>query len=529
MTQVDPYESYYIFTVLYIHFISLFIALIFFYIVQAKAEKGSVKRSFTMVHTLIIIWISGKILKTVSPQLILRWSSNVFYYMGILPLGPAYFLFSRALLGKVDSIKFKILLYIPGFIFFIILLTNPIHYLFYRHYNFETDSFGPVFYAHLGTTYIFIILSVITLFRRALLNKKNKKKVLSLAIGALLPLSINLYYIFASNSPMFDATPIFYNASLIILGISAFYYDFFNFIPQAVTSALNVLPGYISIDENQYGREKKLIGKNYNRNSYSIKIGHKILTINRLINIDSIAQNTQRLQFNLTQREYRHVEIKREIDRKVKSLQQHERLRLAGEVHDILGYSVSSIICLIEACRLKELKGIEYCKKLNQALEITESGVYELKKCLTVKKDSPWKGEFYDLISKIEIYGLQSELLLSEKVDLSENLYEIFYKILKESITNCIKHSHAEKLTISIQQWGAQIHYYIIDDGKGCRDIQMGTGLLNMKHRIENLSGKINFFSESGSGFHISIVLPVDSEERIVLPKENHQNLSIVN
>lgn len=524
MSIVDPYESYFIFTVLYIHFISLFVALIFFFIVQAKAEKGDVKKSFIIVHTLIIIWLSGKILKTVSPTLLLRWSSNVFYYMGILPLGPAYFLFSRALLGKIDSLKFKIALYTPGFLLFIVLLTNPLHYLFYKHYNFETDSFGPFFYAHLGITYVFITLSVITLFQSAVLKKKNKKVVLSLAIGGLLPLSVNLYYIFASQSPMFDTTPIFYNASLIVLGFSAFYFDFFNFIPEAVCSALNVLPGSISIENKKYGREQKLSGENYNQSRYTISIRKRDLTIKRMINIDSIVQNTKRLELNLLQMKSRHNEIKCEIDRRVESLQQQERVRLAGEVHDILGYSVSSVICLIETCRLKNLEGMSYRDKLIQALELTESGAKELKRCIGEQRSFPWQKKFYNLISKIEIYGFTSEILFSETAEINESHYEIFYKILKESMTNCIRHSCAEKLTIAVQQWGSQVHFYIIDDGIGCREIQMGTGLLNMKRRIEHLSGNINFFSELGSGFHISVILPSETE-KTVLPKENYQNL----
>ncbi len=525
MTGVDPYESYYIFTVLYIHFISLFIALIFFFIVQAKAEKGDVKKTFTIVHTLIIIWLSGKILKTVSPTLSLRWSSNVLYYIGILPLGPAYFLFSRALLGKLNSLKFKVALYIPGFIFFIVLITNPLHYQFYKHYNFETDSFGPLFYGHLGLTYIFITLSVFTLFHKAILKKKKKKAVLSLAIGALLPLSVNLYYIFGSQSPMFDVTPIFYNASIIILGISAFYFDFFNFIPEAVCSALNVLPGSISIDNNRYGQEQRLKGEYYKRNSYSININKTNLKVTRSINIDSIVQNTKRLQFNLTQVQSHHQEIKCEIDRRVEALQQQERLRLAGEVHDILGYSVSSIICLIETCRLNNLKGFQYEEKLNQALELTDSGVQDLQRCISEQISYPWQKKFFQLISRIESYGLTSELLFSEIVDIDEKYYEIFYKILKESLTNCIKHSNAEKLTIAVQKIGSQIHYYIIDDGKGCNQIRQGTGLSNMERRIKNLSGDINFFSESGYGFHISIILPADSDKKIVPPKENYHNL----
>ena len=492
---------------------------------MAKAEKGTVKSAFVLVHTLIIIWLTGKILKTVSPILLLRWSSNVLYYLGILPLGPAYFLFSRAIIGKKDSRRFKAFLFIPSFVFCIVLITNPLHYLFYSHYNFETDSFGPLFYAHLVITYIFIILSVATLFYAASINKRKKMKALSLAAGAMLPLFINLYYIFVSVSPMFDTTPIYYNASLIILGISAFYHDFFNFIPKAVSSALNSLPGIICIGHKSYGIEKDKICDDFKQSVYSIQINKKEISIRRCINIDPIIEGTRKLQSNLAEMNKRHCEIKREIKRKVESLQYQERLRLAGEVHDILGYSISSIICLIESCRFNKSVDDEYNSKIQNALEITSSGISELHHFFSKESEASWKSKFFQLISKIEIYGLKSELIISETGNLNEENYRIFYKILKESLTNCLKHGEADKIIIAAHQSGDKILFHIIDNGAGCRHIYMGTGLLNMKRRIEKISGEINFFSELGSGFQITIILPLESVGESALPIESTNDL----
>ena len=496
--------------------------------VKEKAKKGAVKNSFLTVHILVIIWIIGKILKTVAPVLLLRWSFNVFYYVGIIAMGPAFYLFSRAIIGKTDSFRFKFLLYIPGSIFFLILVTNPRHYLFYSKYNFFKDSFGPLFYGHFIVTYIFMFSAIVILIYAAILNKEKKIKALSLVLGALLPLFVNLQYVFDFISPMFDITPIIYNATLIVLGLAAFYCDFFDFIPNVVSSALNALPGAIMLDEIIYGQEPQVQGKQHKKYNYIIGIGKKKISVNRLINIETIFENTRQLKENVILMSNHHDQLKREIDRRVESLQQNERFRLAGEVHDILGYSLSSIICLLETCRLKNMNGEEYRNNISKALEITDSGIEEIKKSFEGNRYihyTHWKKEFYRLLSETEIYGISSELILSEDYDFTEESYKIFFKILKESLTNCIKHSKATMLTIAIQIISETVHYYIIDNGIGSSSGQRGTGLNNMIKRIDDLGGEINFFSEKGTGFQISITIPQSSlsgfRDKKVLPQEN--------
>lgn len=520
MTSLDPYERVFIHTLLYIHLISLFIALIFFMIVKEKAKESPVKNSFLAVHSMIILWILGKILKTIAPVLFLRWSFNIMYYIGILPLGPAFFIFSRSLLGRETNIRIQCLLYIPSIIIFFIALTNPLHYLFYDQYTFFKDSFGPVFYIHFILTYLFMISSIISLLYGAYKYKTASFKAYALIAGALLPLFINLNYILDILDPMFDITPIAYNISIIILGFAAFNFDFFNFFPEAVIKALDSLPGALKIKGRLLGKKPETIHKKHIKNTYLIKIKNRKITIERYIDTEIIYNQTETLKHIEKTKEQTNEEIYKEIEKRVSLVMQKERTKIAGELHDILGYSLSSIIFLLEHCRFSGLKDHEYRRNIDKALTISNKSINELNHQLSNRSQVLWKTKFFQLLSELEFYELRYELIVDQIDNYSDTLFRIFYKILKECITNCIKYSNADKLTIAIQKVSNTVFYVILDNGLGCENLLQGTGLTNMKRRIDEINGEIRFFSERNSGFQISISFPLLPEEEKIAPKE---------
>lgn len=508
MIPIDPYERVFIFTLVPIHFLCLFIAILFLLLVIIRADNGIIKRSFIIVHSLIMIWLIGKIIKTVAPNLPIRWSANVFYYLGVIPLGPSLFIFSRAIIGKETNRKF--LYYIPSAFFIIVLLTNPLHDLFYSKYNFLKDSFGPLFYCHFLITYIFSLLAIVNLIYGAIKYKDRKRSAISLFIGTILPLFVNIEYIFDIINPMFDITPIVYSLSLVIMGYAAFNYDFFKFIPGAVSKSLNSLPGAIVVNNKIYGQNHEDIKSVSKVTMYDININDEILSIKRFISIEDIKKTTNKLEKILIKTNQKNKDLKREANLRAKKLIEKERIKLAGEIHDILGYSISSIISILEICRFKKLKGQLYRDKINNILSIANCGISELKKTFNNKDDSLWRYKFYTLLSEVEIHNLELETIIDDSKRYSDNLYMLFYKVLKESLTNCLKYSKATKLQVTLSFLTNRVLFNIIDNGIGTSNIIKGTGLNNMELRVKEISGDINFYSDVNSGFFISISVPLE-------------------
>jgi len=99
---------------------------------------------------------------------------------------------------------------------------------------------------------------------------------------------------------------------------------------------------------------------------------------------------------------------------------------------------------------------------------------------------------------------------ISLNYDIKSNLdkkYKIcFISIIKESLSNIIKHSNATNVNISIREHPALYQLIIKDNGSKINNCNNdGIGIKNMMYRINSLNGIININSENGYCIFISI------------------------
>lgn len=85
--------------------------------------------------------------------------------------------------------------------------------------------------------------------------------------------------------------------------------------------------------------------------------------------------------------------------------------------------------------------------------------------------------------------------------------------IIREGISNIIKHAHAKTTNIHIQYQNGNVSILIMDDGKNSdpTSIQWGNGLTNMQARITHLSGSLQFL-EGKKGLSLRIEFPLNAE-----------------
>ena len=106
---------------------------------------------------------------------------------------------------------------------------------------------------------------------------------------------------------------------------------------------------------------------------------------------------------------------------------------------------------------------------------------------------------------------------LDVPTDLSESLKINIYRIIQESLTNTLKHSNANKVTVTIKKDRLdnkeRINLKIEDNGIGIDQDKIipGFGLLGMKERVEMNGGIFEFESSTGNGVKINIFVPIKS------------------
>ncbi len=92
----------------------------------------------------------------------------------------------------------------------------------------------------------------------------------------------------------------------------------------------------------------------------------------------------------------------------------------------------------------------------------------------------------------------------------------ITYRITQEAITNIIKHSGGDKISIIIRYSTNALQIEIIDNGVGCDPKEIltsgknGAGMYNMQNRARLIGGAFTFESKPGRGSIVKLVVPID-------------------
>ncbi len=227
----------------------------------------------------------------------------------------------------------------------------------------------------------------------------------------------------------------------------------------------------------------------------------------RMIDLYRLKKTHYELQDNKRKLE-RDSDLQRKIllekqDEETHSATLNERNRIAREIHDNVGHQLSSAILQLGALRIIDSESkplITLEKTLNLAMDNIRQSVHNL----------------YD--TSIDLY-LQLKMLTEEfkfcEIVLDYNVEEIYNSqikyaiiaIVKEALSNIIKHSNATKVDISMIEHPAFYQLIIYDNGsKLCSGETTGIGLKNIAHRIDNLGGQ--FRIKTNKGYEIFITIP---------------------
>lgn len=196
------------------------------------------------------------------------------------------------------------------------------------------------------------------------------------------------------------------------------------------------------------------------------------------------------------------------------SAQEQERKRIARELHDSIGSSLSAVKFGLEAGLKSMRKGTSKYESLNNLITLAQHAIDESRRIMTDLRPSilddlgiittiKWFcGQFRKVYESIHI----EENLSIEEEDIPEPLKIVIFRVMQEAFHNIAKHSGADLVTLALRKTGRTIELRISDNGVGfdpgsvlsLSEERNGLGLPSMKERAE-LSGG-SFALESGTG-----------------------------
>lgn len=193
-----------------------------------------------------------------------------------------------------------------------------------------------------------------------------------------------------------------------------------------------------------------------------------------------------------------------------------ERNRLAREIHDGLGATLSSLI--IQSEYVTQLAKDPAVK--NEVLELKQSAeeaIEELRRSLQMMRED------FDLAHGVEDYvktfgdRTQLPVQFSKSGTLLGRLQPetalALFRVLQELLSNSAKHAQPKHIEVKLHFGAHAVHLAVKDDGKGFDPATPRPGhygLINLRERAMKLGGDVTIDARPGEGAHITFSAPVN-------------------
>jgi len=200
---------------------------------------------------------------------------------------------------------------------------------------------------------------------------------------------------------------------------------------------------------------------------------------------------------------------------------EHERARIARELHDVVAHSLSVVTLQTQAVRRRLGPGESRDGASLQAVEdAARSALIELRRLVGLLRSEgelplapqPDLSQLEGLVLALQNAGIGTVVHLDPALHLSPGLDLTAYRIVQEATTNILKHSRARNATVEVIRVGSSLHITILDDGRGA-SVDPGTGaghgLVGMRERVALYGGHLSVGPRDVAGFMVRAELPM--------------------
>ena len=288
------------------------------------------------------------------------------------------------------------------------------------------------------------------------------------------------------------------------------------------TAMLHIADQIAGINESQLnaGREKVVQTFSQFRRRLGITIGLTIgvglllaaFSMSKILSLE--AETAARYQEIATARE----ELK-QLSARLVEAQEDERRSISRELHDEVGQALTGIRVelanLSRTMRGQNMGGLD--TKVDEIKQMVEDSVDVVRNMALLLRPSML--DDLGLVPALQWQAREVSKRTGVRVkvaaegvseDLPEDHKTCIYRVVQEALHNCVQHSQASMVRVTVQQEPSRILLAIQDDGKGFDpQHERGMGLLGMQERVSNLGGTFSVESLPGNGAIVCIVLPL--------------------
>lgn len=204
---------------------------------------------------------------------------------------------------------------------------------------------------------------------------------------------------------------------------------------------------------------------------------------------------------------------RRESARRVLGVQEAERLRIARELHDEVGQTLTAVALQVERAAANspgEARSLgEIATLLHGSLDDVRRIARELRP--EALDDLGLTDALIALCLRVERQGsirVRRELEGSLP-PLSSEVELVIYRVAQEALTNALRHSGAVQVTLALRHEHGEVLLTVQDDGRGLPEEQgRGDGLVGMRERALLIHADLQIVTSSSGGVKVALAVP---------------------
>jgi two-component system sensor histidine kinase DesK len=187
-----------------------------------------------------------------------------------------------------------------------------------------------------------------------------------------------------------------------------------------------------------------------------------------------------------------------------------ERERIARDLHDLLGHTLSVIRVKSElAARLIDRDPGRARGEIEDVERTAREALAEVRAAVQGYRTSGFTGE----VASAKLALEASDVVFSYHADpvaLPPRLEAAFAYVLREAVTNIVRHAHATRCSVSLLEEDGELVLRVEDNGVAAEIVE-GNGLGSLRERLRALGGTVAITRAEPSGFHLEARAPLPS------------------
>ncbi|MBR1597800.1 MAG: hypothetical protein IJ661_02670 [Lachnospiraceae bacterium] len=431
-------------------------------------DKGY-KKMYLGCQAAVVVWCMSQIFLLLSESTWQLVTSYVIGNIGICAIGALWYCFACEYTGKKQGGVMK---YVPGMVaafHYLMVITSPVFHMYYKRFDFDIVEHGVFFYTNVIATYIFVVMGAVLLY--ADMGEASGKR---------------------DGEDTENGEDLEEHNSVVqkkkVEGTEA------------------------------AGQKEKPAKSDSTKNGQFLIVASVLIPVflnavylsglvNSTFDITPLGFGISIILVLLATMKYHFMDFERELAiTNEKLLLERERNRIAQQVHDTAGHTLTMIQSYMKLAQVSNDKGDskETGTYLSEARTLTSQGIKELREAINEMRQEA----SYELVTQgiMQLAGRVKEIPVEVTVKGEDggqysHLSRMLYDCTRESITNTLKYAGASRMDIVLKFKGDCLDLIISDDGRGCEAIKDNNGLSGIRRRVEEAGGTVRFISSDGEGF----------------------------